>query len=344
MRIFLENYTRYAELKIAIIPCHGKNAAVKWRSYQKRFPSQQEAKKWQQQFADCNIAAVTGSISGITVVDCDDPNKTLESLFEEFGETPVVASTPRGGLHLYYRYTGEKSLTHYNGKLIDVRGEGGYILLPPSRGAENQKGYVFAVGDFLDLANLPCTTANLPKSADVHKQIPRILIRGENGIREGYRNKFLFDEGRKLAARGILYESLTKKLLQRNEQQCMPPLAPKDVESICASIMRYYAEGRLYVSGQQYFRCPRHLLDKFMEKKPDCFLVYAYLKMRNYDNSASFQVAIDWLANTLNYGRTKIRRILDDLIAMDLLRRTHQGGQFRGDASLYVWGSESTTE
>ena len=52
--------------------------------------------------------------------------------------TPTIAMTPSGGAHLYFRASGTRSTATKNG--VDTRGEGGYVILPPSPGYRWLKG------------------------------------------------------------------------------------------------------------------------------------------------------------------------------------------------------------
>ena len=87
-----------------------------------------------------NIAAATGSRSGFWVLDVDMPDgpESLATLEAEHGSLPatIEASTPRGGRHLYWRWHGDSPEIRNSagriGKGLDVRGEGGSIVLPPS--------------------------------------------------------------------------------------------------------------------------------------------------------------------------------------------------------------------
>ncbi len=87
-----------------------------------------------------NIAAATGSSSGFWVLDIDMPDgpATLAELEAEHGSLPVTieASTPRGGRHLYWTWpTNGQEIRNSAGGIgtgLDVRGEGGSIILPPS--------------------------------------------------------------------------------------------------------------------------------------------------------------------------------------------------------------------
>ncbi len=95
-----------------------------------------------------NIAAATGARSGFWVLDVDMPDgpESLAALEAEHGPLPVTieASTPRGGRHLYWKWPGDspeiRNSASRIGKGLDVRGEGGSIVLPPSVLADG-RGY-----------------------------------------------------------------------------------------------------------------------------------------------------------------------------------------------------------
>jgi len=104
---------------------------------------------WWRTWPDANIGIRTGKVSGIFVVDVDshayyngkDGEATLERLEREQGKLPdtiEVLTGGMGGRHLYYRYpdsiNGIKSRSNALGDGIDVRGDGGYVIAPPSAG------------------------------------------------------------------------------------------------------------------------------------------------------------------------------------------------------------------
>jgi hypothetical protein len=86
---------------------------------------------------NANIGAATGSASGFWVLDVDLPDgpESLAALEAEHGPLPetIEASTPRGGRHLYWRHVeGIRNSAGSIGRSLDVRGDGGSIVLPPS--------------------------------------------------------------------------------------------------------------------------------------------------------------------------------------------------------------------
>ncbi len=94
-----------------------------------------------------NIAAATGSRSKFWILDIDPPDgpESLAALEAEHAPLPVTveASTPRGGRHLYWRWPGDgpeiRNSTSRIGMGLDVRGEGGSIVLPPSVLADGRR-------------------------------------------------------------------------------------------------------------------------------------------------------------------------------------------------------------
>ena len=95
--------------------------------------------RWWQRWPNSNIAIATGRASGIVVLDDDpahDGDRTLALLEREHGSlTDTVTSlTGGGGRHLLFRHPGHviRNSTGSLGPGLDVRGDGGYIVGPPS--------------------------------------------------------------------------------------------------------------------------------------------------------------------------------------------------------------------
>lgn len=89
-----------------------------------------------------NVGIRTGSPSGVFVVDVDCSSakpgfETLHGLEDQYGSLPPTwqVRTGSGGRHFYFRMpTGVsiKSGTNVLGPGLDIRGEGGYAVAPPS--------------------------------------------------------------------------------------------------------------------------------------------------------------------------------------------------------------------
>jgi hypothetical protein len=113
------------------VPVGGKVPAIRWKEFQERQPTDDELRRW---FAgeSNNVGIICGPISGIVVLDVDDPTAE-EWVRKHVPETPLMVRTRRG-THRYYRYPAEtvKNKAHVktrDGELkLDVRGRGGYVL------------------------------------------------------------------------------------------------------------------------------------------------------------------------------------------------------------------------
>jgi hypothetical protein len=133
----------YLELGWSVIPSPvgGKRSLVAWKGWQSTQPDAHLWRVWITKWPRANLALVTGRLSGIVVVDVDPRHGGLDSLAQlerEHGELPETATvlTPSGGRHLYYRHPGGRVGNVQNSTAapgVDLRGDGGIALLPPSR-------------------------------------------------------------------------------------------------------------------------------------------------------------------------------------------------------------------
>lgn len=109
---------------------------------------------WWKRWPNANIAVPTGGRSGVLVLDVDYP-ASLDALEAKHGQFPETRthSTGSGGMHLIFAYPEGSDIRNSAGKLgegLDVRGEGGYIIVPPSRTTRP-----YEVLDALPLADTP---------------------------------------------------------------------------------------------------------------------------------------------------------------------------------------------
>ncbi len=139
-----------------------KRPIVKWKPYQTSRPTYGDVAAWWR-LDDTGIGIITGALSGIVVVDVDDRSGGQDSLaaYEaEHGPLPatVTARTGGGGLHLYFRHPGGRVPNAAGiSPGIDIRGDGGYVVAPPSMHASGRR-YEWLPGccpDQMELADLP---------------------------------------------------------------------------------------------------------------------------------------------------------------------------------------------
>ena len=119
-----EQAKEYRQMGWNVVPLYPnkKIPAIKWKKYQEERNTSEELKQW---FKDTrnNIAIVTGKISGITVVDCDDQEAIDWFYFNTDGTGRSVDTSQ--GMHFYHEYAPGRNIQR---KGLDVRNDGGLVL------------------------------------------------------------------------------------------------------------------------------------------------------------------------------------------------------------------------
>jgi Bifunctional DNA primase/polymerase, N-terminal len=138
---------QYAKAGIPVFPIEprGKRPAIKGGFYSATTNPETIKRLWR--IADRNVAIPTGISSGIWALDVDPGGaEALCHLEAKYCLLPLTRTviTPRGGRHLWFKYTGPVPSTAGRiGHCIDARGDGGYIIAVPSIGA-NGRPYLWA--------------------------------------------------------------------------------------------------------------------------------------------------------------------------------------------------------
>jgi len=199
-----------------------------------------QIRAWWQSSPDDNIGIATGNISGLIVldVDGDEGEGSLSSLELKHGKLPntLVARTGSGGRHLYFSLQAGQVIHCSAGRIgigLDVRGEGGYVVAPPSRHSsgggyewQEQCGPV-PIPDWL-IALMHTRPEQKPASHNGSGKIP-----------QGQRNAALTSLAGTMRRRGMASEAIEAALQTENKASCDPPLAEQEVRRIATSVGRY---------------------------------------------------------------------------------------------------------
>ena len=211
-----------------------------------------------------NVGIATGAISGIIAVDIDprhDGDESLAVLEAQFGPLPQTCRflTGGGGEHILFRHPGT-IVPNSAGKLgpgIDVRGDGGYIVAPPSKHALG-RGYAISVDhhpDDIPLAEPPPWLLNKlarrssamqsgTQERPIFEDRPDWRNIVTSSVPDGQRNQTTARiAGYLLRNRIDPFVALT--LIQGwNRAQCVPPLSEYEVERTVRSIASRELERR----------------------------------------------------------------------------------------------------
>lgn len=212
----------------------GKRPLVKWEPYQLEAPHADQADQWWGE-SDANVAIVTGAVSGLVVLDADGPEgiAALDTL--GVPRHTWIARTGRG-LHIYLRHPRGDVRIGNRARIrpkLDVRGDGGYVLAPPSL-HRSGRAYEWATApDDVELAEIPPPVFELL----VAPVVPPSTSGGAGAeIPTGRRNDALYRLGRALIAKGMTAAGVIAALLEENRARCRPPLSEPEVRAIAEHV------------------------------------------------------------------------------------------------------------
>ncbi len=226
----------YLEQGFSVIPVGAdkKPRLKQWKAYQTRLPSREEVLAWFQSSDTTGVAIVTGKISdGLVVLDVEK-NGDWEGL--DIPPTSTVA-TGGGGRHFYFR--GDQTNMPRNSvrfrDKMDIRGEGGYVLAPPSLHQSGQR-YEW-IGDFEKISPTPLPPWLMVEIGGSKRRGARSVARG---VAEGQRNDASAVYAGSLLAKYSTEEWETKawtELCEWNRQN-IPPLEEDELRGVYESIMQ----------------------------------------------------------------------------------------------------------
>jgi hypothetical protein len=202
---------------------------------------------WWSGWATANIAIATGSRSGLFVVDVDvkdgrNGEAQLRRLEEKHTPLPatVESVTGSGGRQLFFRIPDGLTIKNSVGKIacgLDVRGEGGYVIAPPSVHPCG-RAYAWSVDSASQFADPPdwlieeIERATGPARTSKREAISQLLI---NGVDDGLRNDSAARIAGALFRQGLNFTEVHGLLLAWNER-CRPPTDEAEIESVVKSI------------------------------------------------------------------------------------------------------------
>lgn len=138
-----------AQAGIPVFPCvAGDKKPLTARGFLDASTDPSQVTAWWKRWPDANLAVPTGAASGVDVVDVDvHASGNGYVAFEQARSAGFVdgwawlVRTPSAGLHAYFLRPAdtagvEQRSWQVPGKHVDFRGDGGYIVLPPSRVAQ----------------------------------------------------------------------------------------------------------------------------------------------------------------------------------------------------------------
>jgi Bifunctional DNA primase/polymerase, N-terminal/Primase C terminal 1 (PriCT-1) len=230
---------RYAERGLPVFPVRGKLPLTE-HGFKDASTDVDTIRGWYERWPDANVAIPTGPASGLVVLDVDprhDGGKSLAALEEKHGPLPLTLEvrTGGGGRHLFFALGNEQNVRNSAGKLgpgLDVRGDGGYIVAPPSIHPETKQPYVWTN---------KIKPAQTPAWLIRELSAPAAISESVSGapIPAGQRNDTLTRIAGAMRRKGCTPEAIEAALLAENARRCSSPLPEQEVRSIAQSVSRY---------------------------------------------------------------------------------------------------------
>lgn len=245
-----EHALHYAKIGFAVFPLKYKDKKpITENGCKDATTDREQIEKWWKQYPYANIGIATGTKSnGLMVIDLDIDENTGINGYETLHRWEIIhgklpdtwqSITGRGGYHLFYQVS--QPISNKVGLLegIDIRGEGGYIVAPPSihpngrryewESGTEEYGIVKANEIVFELLNY-----REPKTESFHmpEQIP-----------EGQRTSYLVKMLCSMQAKGASDQSIQVAVAAENDIKCNPPLTEKELEKEVFPALRRYQKG-----------------------------------------------------------------------------------------------------
>jgi len=203
---------------------------------------------------DANVGILTGAVSGLVVLDVDAQHQGLESLSRieaAWSALPptVECRTGGGGRHLYYRHPGGQVRNKAGlSPGIDLRGDGGYVVAPPSIHPSSSVYEWLPRRSPADIEPAPLPYWLASGVSDVGPRLGHPIAHwrrlAREGVAEGERNSTLASFAGHLLWHGVDPEVALELLAAWNNRRCRPPLPDDEVIRVVESITRLHARER----------------------------------------------------------------------------------------------------
>lgn len=249
----MEHLEKLAQLGFRLHPCRPRSKQPLLAGWPEKATSDlYQIRRWAETYPDCNWGCATGSGSGVFVLDVDGiiGNESLQSLQRQYGPIPstLTSKTPNGE-HIWLRWPQDQRVRNsvsskHLGKNLDIRGEGGYVIVPPSVHPDGESYWWSEPMRQISLAppwllNLISAPAGDRLSMNTHQGRKATFSRAWRPIQAGQRNNALTRIAGELRGKGWNEEGIRAELLCINSRDCQPPLQEEEVLRIITSVCRY---------------------------------------------------------------------------------------------------------
>jgi len=212
----------------SIFPCKEKKPLTR-NGFKDASKDPAQIKKWFAEYPQAQIGAPTGEVNHLLVVDVDGPQGEEWVRKQNWPQTFTVQTSP-GHCQYWFRQPPGITTKCSAGVIapeVDIRGDGGYVILPPSTHHETKQAYSPLSWD-IPRADAPHSLVRFATATAIS---PPRSIEGD-AIPQRKRHQTLLSFAGSLRARGLTTGSILADLHILNEQHARPPLADEELREI----------------------------------------------------------------------------------------------------------------
>jgi hypothetical protein len=252
----VDHALRYAKRGIPVFPLKPRGKLpLTVRGFKDATTDERQIRAWWDRWSDANIGIPTGA-GTFSVVDVDAKSgghESLAHLIGAFGEIPETPLSLTGGGGFHYCFQPAAGFRNSAGRLgqgIDTRGDGGYIVAPPSVHESGRPYSWEGDHDFFELSLAPLPDWLHPERA---KPLPK-LAAGNLGevftpgppkadgspVKEGGRNNAAASLAGQYITKGMSLHEVMRYLSEWNQTN-QPPLGDDELARTVASVARTHA-------------------------------------------------------------------------------------------------------
>lgn len=243
----LDAALNYAKQGFPVFPCSGKLPLTP-NGVKDATTDSEAIKSYWAKHPSANIGLATGKTSNLVVLDVDmGPGKeglqSLQDLYTELKCEPwghAHSITGSGGFHFFMKYQeGIRNKVDFRPGL-DIRSEGGYVIVPPSINIESNNPYKWIREINLNhLYEMPSKLFEEIKTEKQSQLYSSSIFLEESSIQKGGRHKHLMSLAGSLRKRDLSLEAIHSALSSENAMKCNPPISENDIKRMVKSVSTY---------------------------------------------------------------------------------------------------------
>jgi putative DNA primase/helicase len=214
----------YAKQGLKIFPCEKKMPVIN-SGFKAATSDEPKIREWWTRWPTAQIALPTGTVNHLFVIDIDGPDGAAAVAKMNLAETKTVETSP--GHFQFWFSQPEGVKTKCSASVVapqfDIRGDGGYIIAPPS--IHHETGKPYRVVQELPWAPAPSVLFEPKNSSNGSAHV-------SDAILQGHRHQTMLSIAGALRARHLSREMVLAQLRLANDRQCVPPLDDSELQKL----------------------------------------------------------------------------------------------------------------